>query len=106
MPPQPWPDDPNGSMIPILEASMEEAKKRHPSSRPGGPGVLLNAADRCDRCSAAAAYIVHREDIGDLMFCLHHWRKHFPSMSPQGWVVVGGNPSLFAELQQETLRTR
>lgn len=99
-----WPDDPNGSMLPILEASIEAAKARHPSAQspPVAPpdAIVLTAADRCDAaCSAAALY---RTAKGNryLDFCRHHLFRYFPKMSnEQGWKVVGSNPELFAELE-------
>lgn len=82
-------------------AMVEEAKQRHPSNS----GVRLTAADRCDSCGAGAAFMVEKplSDPSDpyntklastphLLFCMHHWRKNFPSMVDKGWVVAGGNP--------------
>lgn len=98
-----WPSNPTGDMVPILEASVavEAAKVRHPSS------VTLTAADRCDACGAQAAYRVVRPDPARLMagvpdnptldFCNHHWRKLFPAMLDEGWVVVGGNPEVIGD---------
>ncbi len=94
----PWPNDPNGSLVPVLEASVEAAKQRHPSASGDKPGALLTIADRCDKCGAAAVYVVWKEAVGDLLFCMHHWRKNFPSMVDQGWAVSGGNPDLLAEI--------
>lgn len=101
----PWPIDPDGDMVPVLEASVEAAKMRHPSASPNPPGVMLVATDRCDNCSAAAAYRVSRISADDphdvpamvLDFCAHHWKKHFPKMVDQGWVVVGGNPEFMKD---------
>ena len=95
-----WPKNPNGDMAPILNDSIEAAKARHPSGVDvvGLTNVVLDNADRCDsQCGAAAAYRVGKEGAS-LDFCLHHWRKVFPMMQPKGWVVIGGNPSLLAEL--------
>ncbi|MEV7566467.1 DUF7455 domain-containing protein [Streptomyces tanashiensis] len=101
-----WPADPRGDMAPILRASVEAAKMRHPSG--GGPsGVTLTAADRCDACGAAAVYRVEKElllqpegytqpyiNVSALEFCGHHWRKHSPLMVDDGWAVVAVNPAL------------
>src|SRR5688572_9210476 len=99
-----WPADPQGDMAPILEASVEAAKKRHPSGNASSPGVILTAVDRCDGCGAGAVYRVTNRKVIDhlgvlgktytLDFCGHHWRKNFPGMVDQGWVVIGGNPDL------------
>lgn len=98
----PWPADPRGDMVPILEASVEAAKQRHPSSSSSAQGVTLTAVDRCDGCGAGAVYRVAKRITGMqeivsnslLDFCGHHWRKNFPSMVDKGWVVIGGNPDL------------
>jgi hypothetical protein len=37
---------------------------------------LLTANDRCDACQAQA-YVHVELESGDLLFCLHHWKKHF-----------------------------
>lgn len=94
------PTDPDGDMVPILRASVEEAKMRHPSGSEKSQGVLLVATDRCDACPAAAAYrVMHRSppDWRVLDFCVHHWKKNFPRMVDQGWVVVGGNPDTMGD---------
>ena len=35
---------------------------------------LLDATDRCDRCQAQA-YVKVIGEIGDLLFCAHHYNK-------------------------------
>lgn len=35
---------------------------------------ILNATDRCDRCSAQA-YVMVKGSTGDLLFCGHHYDK-------------------------------
>ncbi|MFF8831285.1 hypothetical protein [Streptomyces sp. NPDC015131] len=97
----PWPQDPNGDMTPILEASLEDAKQRHPS----GKAVIdmtidpptLTAADRCDsRCPAAAAYRMWKPTPAghsEIDLCAHHWRENAAALVAQGFVVVcGGDP--------------
>lgn len=105
-----WPQDPDGDMTPILEASMEAyeaARERHPSGAEVPPVPVdvvdtvreaLTSADRCDNdCSAGALYRVKlREMVLD--FCHHHHHKHFPTMEPWGWKVVGENEGLLEEL--------
>jgi hypothetical protein len=95
-----WPNDPNGSLVPILEASVTAAQQRHPSASGDRPGKVLTAVDRCDRCPAAAVYQVTGVG-GALEFCLHHWRKHFPDMAKTGWQVTGANPELAAAIGSE-----
>ena len=36
----------------------------------------LTAADRCDRCGAQAYLRVTLPSGGELLFCVHHARKH------------------------------
>ena len=38
--------------------------------------AALTAADRCDRCGAAAAVRVILASGGELLFCAHHAREH------------------------------
>lgn len=100
-----WPEDPYGDMTPILEASVEAAKQRHPSGKgdaptPAEPEVLadvLTAADRCDNgCGAGALYLLRHTDGHELALCHHHRHKHAHRMT--AWAVVGQNSSLMAEL--------
>jgi hypothetical protein len=96
--PDAYPNDPNGSLVPILEASVEAAKQRHPSASGDTPGVVLTGADRCDEgCGAGALYRLRLRAM-ELDFCHHHKAKYFPEMEAWGWVVIGMNPSLHAEL--------
>ncbi len=86
---------------------MEAAKQAHPAGKalpPPAPGTpeattaVLTAADRCDNdCSAGALYRLRLREM-ELDFCHHHHNKHFPTMKPWGWVVVGTNPGLMEEL--------
>jgi hypothetical protein len=39
-------------------------------------GSLLDAADRCDRCSAPARVLAVLSGGGELLLCGHHGRKH------------------------------
>lgn len=104
-----WPADPRGDMAPVLQASVEAAKMRHPSGLRAS-GDPLTAADRCDGCGAGAAYRVEKErlhqpegyaqpyvNVQALEFCGHHWRKHFPKMVDDGWTIVAVNPDLIQE---------
>ncbi|MEU3052206.1 DUF7455 domain-containing protein [Streptomyces griseus] len=66
--------------------------------------TVLTALDRCDRCPAAAAYRAsllvdsppYDVPTPTLDLCGHHWRKNGPAMTEQGWVVIAGNPEVFA----------
>jgi hypothetical protein len=40
----------------------------------------LTAADRCDRCGAQAFVRARLHAGGELLFCLHHSRKHLPAL--------------------------
>jgi hypothetical protein len=99
-----WPNDPTGDMVPILEASVEAAKQRHPSGLAKPPADMLTSEERCDGCPAAAAYRYKRKERSSvLQFCLHHHNKNFSPMVAQGWAVIGGNPVILAALGQEAL---
>jgi hypothetical protein len=41
---------------------------------------LLNANDRCDACPSQA-YVYVELELGDFLFCLHHWNKHKDKLS-------------------------
>ncbi|MGB8385794.1 MAG: hypothetical protein WCG47_31910 [Dermatophilaceae bacterium] len=43
----------------------------------------LSAADRCDRCGAQAYIRARLNAGGELYFCVHHGRKHLPSLQAQ-----------------------
>lgn len=128
-----WPEDPYGDMAPILRASLEASKARHPSGKmkgfnmvtepimdeavsiPAGATPVANVLtkdDRCDHCGAEAAYRVTRPDLAinddpersgnpTLDFCMHAWRKNFPTMSAAGWIVLGANTVLLAAIGAE-----
>lgn len=107
-----WPNDPNGSLVPVLEASIDAAKQRHPSASGDGPGVVLTAADRCDAgCGGGALYRVEKDNwihpegyaqpyinVSAFEFCHHHHHKFFPKLEEQGYRIAGQNPTLVAEL--------
>jgi len=44
------------------------------------PPRTLSAADRCDRCGAAAHVRVVLSIGGELLFCGHHARQHGPAL--------------------------
>ena len=49
----------------------------------------LTAADRCDRCGAAAQVRAILSTGGELLFCGHHSREHAPKLK-----------ELYADLQR------
>ncbi|MFG3137660.1 hypothetical protein ACGFZA_15790 [Streptomyces sp. NPDC048211] len=77
-------------MTPILEQSIEAVKERHPSGKAVPMAPNLTAHDRCDACSAAAQFRVHRVGGLELDFCGHHWQKHHAPLYAEGWFVVAG----------------
>ena len=107
-----WPEDPDGDMTPILDASIEAAKGRHPSGKDIGTGaheaiereaaeeaplLVLTGADRCDGCGVGAAYKVARARNGvdrELSFCGHDYRQNSLALTRDGWSVVAINPEL------------
>lgn len=52
------------------------------------PLIEFNAHDRCDRCGAQAYTLASHEDFGELMFCLHHRKRHSDSLLDEGWTIV------------------
>ncbi len=44
----------------------------------------LTAADRCDRCGAAARMRVTLPSGGELLFCSHHGHEHEARLREQG----------------------
>ncbi len=53
----------------------DEPTRRGPVTSTIAPTRPLSAADRCDRCGAAA-YVRVVLDSGELLFCAHHARKY------------------------------
>ncbi|HET8588011.1 MAG TPA: hypothetical protein VFM01_00145 [Nakamurella sp.] len=49
--------------------------------------TALTAADRCDRCGAAAAVRVILASGGELLFCGHHAREHSERLSELAAIV-------------------
>lgn len=47
----------------------------------------LTAADRCDRCSAAAKVRAELPTGGELLFCRHHYNDHEARLVEVGAVV-------------------
>jgi hypothetical protein len=62
-------------------AKSRDSKRPDETTRRGhvtstiAPTRPLSAADRCDRCGAAA-YVRVVLDSGELLFCAHHARKY------------------------------
>ena len=48
---------------------------------------VLNASDRCDRCSGQAFFWVNGVN-GDLMFCRHHFMKHEDAIRQYAFEIV------------------
>ena len=47
----------------------------------------LTAADRCDRCGAAATVRVVLASGGELLFCGHHGRQHHARLTELAAVI-------------------
>lgn len=47
----------------------------------------LTAADRCDRCSAAAKVRATLPSGGELLFCRHHFTEHEARLAEMGATV-------------------
>lgn len=63
-------------MISTREVTTEEAVD-----------LVLNAADRCDRCGARA-WVRVTLTSGELYFCAHHANRHVEALSAQALVVL------------------
>jgi hypothetical protein len=58
-----------------------------------GTGYKLTAEDRCDACNAQA-YIHVTMEPGDLLFCLHHWKKHSDAIAPLAATILNESERL------------
>jgi len=47
----------------------------------------MNTQDRCDRCSAQA-YVWVNGIAGDLMFCVHHFRKYEEALRKYAFEII------------------
>ena len=56
----------------------------------------LRAADRCDRCGAQAYIRALLPDGGELLFCVHHGRKHTTALMSRGAALVDESARLDA----------
>lgn len=53
------------------------------------PVLQFTALDRCDACGAQAYSSASREDASaELLFCLHHRKKHIDALLLDGWTVT------------------
>lgn len=46
------------------------------------------ASERCDRCGAPALRQAYKDDVGDLLFCNHHFKAHERALLNTGWNIV------------------
>lgn len=53
---------------------FKEPTKDKPVKEEGSGEYILNALDRCDRCSAQA-YVMVKGATGELLFCGHHYDR-------------------------------
>lgn len=49
---------------------------------------MLTAADRCDRCSAAAKVIAVLPSGSELFFCRHHFTEHEAGLAKMGATIT------------------
>lgn len=52
------------------------------------PVIVFTAEDRCDGCGAQAYSLAQREDMTDLLFCIHHRKANSDSLLDEGWKIV------------------
>lgn len=50
------------------------------------PSVEFSAFDRCDRCGAQA-FASASKDGSELLFCVHHIKKHNLALEAERWIV-------------------
>lgn len=58
------------------------------------PVIEFTANDRCDACQAQAYAVAQKEGRADLLFCVHHRRKHYNALLDQGWMVIDDTAGL------------
>lgn len=51
------------------------------------PSIEFNAEDRCDRCPAQAYMSASRDGL-ELLFCLHHAKKHRVALELDDWQLA------------------
>ena len=54
------------------------------------------AAERCDRCGAPALRQAYKDDVGELLFCNHHYVQHMEALAVTGWEIIS-DESLIVE---------
>ncbi|GAA1464181.1 MULTISPECIES: DUF7455 domain-containing protein [Williamsia] len=54
----------------------------------------LTAADRCDRCGAAARVRANLPAGGELLFCRHHYNEHEARLADLGATVTRSEEEL------------
>lgn len=58
-------------------------------------GVLqMTAADRCDRCGAAAYVLAIFDNGSELLFCAHHSRRYHQGLAAVATLVVNSSLDL------------
>lgn len=55
----------------------------------------LTAEDRCDVCQAQA-YVHVAMELGDLMFCFHHWKESEPKLGALALTITDESARLLA----------
>lgn len=68
------------------------------------PVIEFTAECRCDRCGAQAYTLAQREDLGDLLFCLHHRKQHYDALLDMGFEVVDDLQAIERMLEDENVR--
>jgi len=59
------------------------------------PSIEFTAEDRCDRCGAQALSSYKKEAL-ELLFCLHHAKRHNLALECSGWTAYFD----FAEIER------
>lgn len=56
--------------------------------------IEFSTFDRCDGCGAQAYSLARREDMTELLFCIHHRKRHRDALLNEGWEVIDGTEAL------------
>ena len=59
-------------------------EEKAPTVSPLAPSEL----DRCDRCGSQAYLSAYKLGTEKLLFCGHHGKQHFASLTSQGFIII------------------
>lgn len=65
------------------------------------PMVDFTANDRCDGCGAQAYCMARHDELGELLFCIHHRRENYELLFSTGWEIVDNMEGLMQLAEAE-----